>query len=75
MSSRSGTEAVVFHDPSNGARGRPYSELGQLPLDSSVAPSRVLLCQTHNESGCLVVDRRSTWRAVGVRPAFCHDWR
>ncbi len=59
--SRSGTEAVVLHDPCNGARGKPYSELGQLTLDASVTPSRVLTRQAHNQSGRVIVDGRSTW--------------
>src|SRR5664280_3112990 len=61
MSSRSRTEAVVFPDPSNGARGEPYSELAQFTLDAAVAPSRVLPCQAHDQCGRLVVDGWATW--------------
>jgi hypothetical protein len=61
MSSRSGAEAVVFHDVGNGARRNPYSELDQFTLDAPVAPSRVLSCQAYDERFRLVVDGRSTW--------------
>jgi hypothetical protein len=52
---------VVFHDPGNGARRNPYSELYQFTLDASVAPSRVLSCQANDECFRLVVYGPSTW--------------
>ena len=54
-------QAVVFHDPGNGARGQAHAEFAQFTLDTPVTPSRVLPCQSDDECGHLVVDGRTTW--------------
>ena len=57
---RSRSQALVLHDPGDGARGQAHPELEQLTLDAAVAPSRVLSCQADDECGRLAVNRRTT---------------
>ena len=54
------TEAVVLHDPGDGALRKTHAELEQLTRDAPVAPSRVLPDKGHDECGCLGVDGWTT---------------
>ena len=72
-STRSRAQAVVLHDARDGAGGQAHAELAQLPLDAPLAPSRILFRQAHNEGDRLLVDGRTTGRAVRVCPALGHE--
>jgi hypothetical protein len=58
---RSMSQAVVLHDPGDGACGQAYSEFEQLTLDPAIAPSLVLPCREHHQGDRLVIDGRTTW--------------
>ena len=53
-------EAVIFHDPGDGARCQVHPELQKFTLDTPIAPPRVLGGQAQSEGGRLVVDGRTT---------------
>jgi hypothetical protein len=61
-------EAVVLQNLGDSARRQAHAEFAEFTLDAAVAPPRIILRQADHQGGGLVVDGRSTWWTMGVRP-------